>query len=77
MGPGIYTATNRNEHPKIFLGEAQPNNLTAIYELSRQCEVLNISQTYRPPRSYRSLCMYMKTLSLREEKDNLREINRR
>jgi hypothetical protein len=32
-GPGVYSASNRNEYQKIFLGKAQKaDNLTAVCE---------------------------------------------
>jgi hypothetical protein len=40
------------------------DNLTAIYEPiileSRQCEILNISQSYRPPRPVKGIAFYPK-----------------
>jgi hypothetical protein len=60
LGPGVYSASNRNEYQK------QKNNgsgrvergrrvglttlRSSVSRLSRQCGILNISQSYRSPR---------------------------
>jgi hypothetical protein len=43
LGPGVYSASNRNECGWCV-------RLTSMSRLSRQCAILNISQPYRPPR---------------------------
>jgi hypothetical protein len=59
LGPGVYSASNRNEYRKheetiMFPGsKVRPvrgaDNLTALMcRLSRQCGIPNISQPYRP-----------------------------
>jgi hypothetical protein len=57
LGPGIYSAFNRNEHQKIFLWAKRDwrvrlaDKLTAVYGTGfpRQHEMLIISQLYSPP----------------------------
>jgi hypothetical protein len=44
LGPGVYSASNRNEYQK------QKNKIVSGETLSKQCGILNISQPYRPPR---------------------------
>jgi hypothetical protein len=57
IGPGFYSASNRNEYHKRFLGSRARPVLKAktsppfVSRLSRQCGILNISQPYRPPRT--------------------------
>jgi hypothetical protein len=64
-GPGVHSASNRNEHQKqkksIFRLTTLP---PSISRLSIQCEILKISQTYRPPRpvTYQT---YVKCLALK------------
>jgi hypothetical protein len=60
LGPGVYLASNRNEYQKrkkkyCFWGvEHRCVGLTtlppSVSRLSRQCGILNVSQSYRPPR---------------------------
>jgi hypothetical protein len=60
LGPGVYSASNRNEYrkhyKKYFWGVkcGRCVGLTplppSMSPLSRQCGILNISQSYRPPR---------------------------
>jgi hypothetical protein len=59
LGPGVYSASNRNEYlkqKKIFLGVERGRCVgmtplpPSLSRLSRQCGILNISQFYRPPR---------------------------
>jgi hypothetical protein len=51
--PGVYSASNRNEYQKRG-GSVSGPWLTAsppsVSQLFRQCQILNISQPYRPPR---------------------------
>jgi hypothetical protein len=68
LGPGVYSASNRNEYQKqkknIFMwSRARPvrkaDSLNAICEsLSRQCRILNISQPYRPSRPVTGIALY-------------------
>jgi hypothetical protein len=60
LGPGVYSASNRNEcrkhKKKCFWGVkcgwcvGLTTLLPSMSWLSRQCGILNISQPYRPPR---------------------------
>jgi hypothetical protein len=59
VGPGVYSASNRNEyqkHKKKILGSKRGRwvRLTtftpSVSQLFRQCGFLNISQSYGPPR---------------------------
>jgi hypothetical protein len=54
LGPGVNSASNRNEyhkHTNMFLGsKLELTTLTpSASRLSRQCGILNMSQSYRPP----------------------------
>jgi hypothetical protein len=55
-GPGVNSASNRNEYQESSwgVGEGQlahrADNLTAICELSRKCVSLDLSQPYGPSR---------------------------
>jgi hypothetical protein len=55
-GPGVYSVPNRNEYQKTFLGAKgdrrvrQTTYLPSESRLSRKCRIVDISQTYRPPR---------------------------
>jgi hypothetical protein len=59
LGSGVYSASNRIEYQKHKNNVSGGNSgwcigLTnlppSVSRLSRQCEILNISQPYRPPR---------------------------
>jgi hypothetical protein len=59
LGPGIYSASNRNEYQKkrkCFWGVERGRHLRltnpppSVSRLCRQCGILNISQPCRPPR---------------------------
>jgi hypothetical protein len=53
--PGIYLASNRNEHQKVFLAVKRGLRLrmtpspSSVSRLSRQCGIRNISHPNRPP----------------------------
>jgi hypothetical protein len=53
LGPGIHSASNRNEYhkqkKKMFL-ESRARPASKSDNLSRQCVILSISQLYSPPR---------------------------
>jgi hypothetical protein len=60
LGPGVCSASNKNEYQKqknMFLGSRARPACTAdiltpsVSRLSRQCGILNILQLYRPPQS--------------------------
>jgi hypothetical protein len=48
LGPGVYSASNRNEYQKIFLGVKRGRRLRltnlppSVIRLSRHCGILNI-----------------------------------
>jgi hypothetical protein len=56
LDPGVYWASKRNEYSEIFLGlmRDQRVRLTiwplSVSWLSRQCDILDISECYRPSR---------------------------
>jgi hypothetical protein len=56
MAPGIDSGSNRNEYQKIFLeSKARPvrkadNSPASVSRLSRQNEILDVSQPHRTPR---------------------------
>jgi hypothetical protein len=68
LGPGVYSASNRNEYQK------QKNNVSggvergrcvglttlpsSVSRLYRQCGILNISQPYRSPRPVMGILIY-------------------
>jgi hypothetical protein len=61
LGPGFtqpLTEMSTRSREIMFLG-SRADNLTAICEPIRQCEILNISQPYRPPRPVTGLVLTM------------------
>jgi hypothetical protein len=56
LDPVVYSASNRNEYRKIFLGIKRGLRVRltfsplSVSRLSRQCGIFNISQPCRPPR---------------------------
>jgi hypothetical protein len=56
LGPGVYSASNRNEYQKICVGAKRGRHIRltilppSVSRLSRQCGILDILQHYRPPR---------------------------
>jgi hypothetical protein len=72
LGPGVYSASNRNEYQKhknyvkcgrcIGLTTLPPS----VSRLSRQCEILNISQPYRPPRPVMGIALLFMPILLAE-----------
>jgi hypothetical protein len=68
VGPGVYSASNRNEYQKhknnnVLWGVKCGGcaGLTtlppSVSRLSRQCGILNISQSYRPPQSVAGIAL--------------------
>jgi hypothetical protein len=58
-GPGVDSASNRNEYQEYFWGKERPAHKTesfAICEpISRKCGILDVSPPYRLPRSVRGI----------------------
>jgi hypothetical protein len=68
LGPGVYSASKRNEYQKLKnnvsgeLGSGRCLGLAALQpslsRLSRQCGILNILQSYRPPRPVSGIALF-------------------
>jgi hypothetical protein len=79
LGPGAYSASNRNEYHKMkntcFWGVkcGRCIGLTtlppSVSRLSRQCGILNISQPYRPARPVTGIALlfFLSKISLRKK----------
>jgi hypothetical protein len=48
MGPGTASASNSNDHHEIWGVTTLPSS---VRRMSRECQILDISQLYRPPRA--------------------------
>jgi hypothetical protein len=83
LGPGVYSASNRNEyqkHKNNVSGELSSGRcigLTtlppSVSRLSRQCGILNILQLYRPPRPIMGIALLFiyETVLARREWNNV------